>query len=175
MTFPRLVLVSGPPGAGRTGLAHSLGRLLRLPVVSCNEIEEGLVNRRTEGIWGPPIAQESFALFYRIVDEYIASGCSVVAEAAFRTDFVQETAKILLQADAWIVHCHVDKALARQRFMDRAATDPERVQAHLDWEIVEADWDKYDLMDLGVPCLRVDTITGYAPTLDDIEVFIRAQ
>lgn len=173
------MFVSGPPGAGKTTIAHSLGRVLQFPVVSRDEIKEGLVNRGSDAAptWGAPIAQEAFALFYRIVSEYVRSGCSVVVEAAFHADFAHGPAELLRLADGCIVHCHVDSVVARQRFIDRATTDPLRLQAHPDWQIVEAmdagtfDWDKYEPMNLGIPILRVDTTAGYAPSLNEVEVF----
>ncbi len=183
MTLPRLVIVGGPPGAGKTTLAHSLGPVLQFPVVSRDEIKEGLVNGGSEGVptWGAPIAQEAFALFYRVVAEYVRSECSVIAEAAFHTDFGYEPAELLRQADGCIVHCCIDRATARQRFIDRATTDPLRRQSHPDWEIVEAmdtgmfDWDKYEPMNLGIPILRVDTTVGYTPPFDELEVFSRGR
>jgi hypothetical protein len=72
----------------------------------------------------------------------------VIAEAAFHSDFAHEPAELLHHADGCIVQCRIDRATARQRFIDRATTDPLRPQAHPDWEIVEAmdagtfDWDK---------------------------------
>ena len=123
----------------------------------------------------------SKALFYRIVAEYVRSGCSVIAEAAFHTDFAHDPAELLRQAHLCIVHCGIDRATARQRFIDRASTDPLRLQAHPDWEIVEAmntgtfDWDKYEPMNLGIPVLRVDTTAGYTPPFDELEVFSRGR
>ena len=150
-------------------------------MVCRDEIKEGLVPNGSQGTptWGAPIAQEAFALFHRIVGEYIRSGCSVVAEAAFHADFAHQPAELLPLAEACIVHCQVDKVIARQRFIHRAETDPLRLQAHPDWEIVEAmdsgafEWTKYEPMTLGIPVLKVDTTDGYAPTLDEVVVFSR--
>ena len=155
MTLPRLVLVSGTPASGKTTIAHSLGGRIQLPVVSRDEIKEGLVHTAPQRppTWGGPIAQEAFALFRRIVREYVRSGCSVVAEAAFRIEWSHDLTDLLRESDARIVHCHVDRSVARQRFIDRADTDPLRLRAHPDWEIVKAmdtgtfDWDGFEPMD----------------------------
>jgi hypothetical protein len=102
----------------------------------------------------------------------------VIAEAAFHTDFAHE---LLRQADGRIAHCARDRATARQRFIDRATTDPLRLQAHPDWEIAEAmdagtfDWHKYEPMNLEIPVLRVDTTPGYAPPFDELEAFSRSR
>ena len=97
------------------------------------------------------------------------------------TDFAHEPAELFRQDDGCIVHCRIGRATARQRFIDRATTDPLRLQAHPDWEIVEAmdagtfNWDKYEPMNLGIPILRVDTTAGYAPPFDELEVFSRGR
>jgi predicted kinase len=137
---PRLVLVSGLPAAGKTTIAHALGTRLPCPVISRDEIKEGLVHARGGGTpeWGAPIANETFALFYRIVGELVRSGCSVVAEAAYLRDLSQEVMKLVAHADACVVHCQIDRDVAVQRFIERAASDPLRRILHPDAEIVAA-------------------------------------
>jgi adenylate kinase family enzyme len=41
---PKLVIVTGQPGSGKTTLSKELGKLLYLPVISRDEIKEGYVN-----------------------------------------------------------------------------------------------------------------------------------
>lgn len=43
MRQPALIVVAGPPGAGKTTLAHALARAVRCPTVCRDEIKEGLV------------------------------------------------------------------------------------------------------------------------------------
>ena len=67
-----------------------------------------------------------------------------------------------------------------ERFIDRAETDPVRLRAHPDWEIVKAmdmgtfDWDGFEPMDLEIPILKVETTKGYSPTLDEVVNFCSA-
>jgi len=81
------------------------------------------------------------------------------------------------EADACIVHCQVDRGVAMERFIERAASDPLRRESHPDAEIIAAmessafEWERYEPMELGIPVLRVDTANGYEPTLDRIVVF----
>ncbi|GAG29410.1 unnamed protein product, partial [marine sediment metagenome] len=41
---PKLVIVTGRPGSGKTTLAKELGKILYLPIVIRDEIKEGYVN-----------------------------------------------------------------------------------------------------------------------------------
>jgi hypothetical protein len=141
-----------------------------------------LVHARGDGApgWGDPIADEAFALFYRVVSEYLRSGCSVVAEAAFFNDVPSGVPDLLKLASTRIVHCQVDRGTANQRFASRAASDPVRLRSHPDRELVSAmeagtfGWDRYGPPNIGVPILTVDTTNEYRPTLGEIVEFARS-
>jgi hypothetical protein len=57
--------------------------------------------------------------------------------------------ELLPRADACIVHCQVDRDVAGQRFIERAASDPIRRESHPDAEIIAAmergefEWERY--------------------------------
>lgn len=181
MISPRLVLISGSPAAGKTSLAKELGRRISFPVISRDELKEGLLHSSEGGTpeWGASVAHDAFALFYRLVGECLYSRCSVIAEAAYFVDLTREPSELLVLADACIVHCHVDPDVAQRRFVERAASDPLRQASHPDAELIRAmqsgtfDWGRYEPMELGIPTMRVDTTDSYVPTLDEIARFSR--
>ena len=42
--MPTLVVISGPPGAGKTTLAHEIAKELGCPAICRDEIKEGMVH-----------------------------------------------------------------------------------------------------------------------------------
>ena len=149
-----LIIVSGAPGTGKSTLAHVIRGVLGCPVVSRDEIREGLVRA------GTPDA--GFALTYRlftdVVATYAAAGVTFLAEAAFQ----DHNWRPLLDLDLGptrIIRC----VSARQRVVRRAA--------HPGKPISIDDWIP---IDSAAPTLIVDTTDGYSPGLDEIIAFASA-
>ena len=44
VALPTLIVVSGPPGSGKTTLAHEIARAAGCPAVSRDEIKEGMAH-----------------------------------------------------------------------------------------------------------------------------------
>jgi predicted kinase len=180
MVRPSLVLVGGMPAAGKTTLAHLLGRSLGMPVISRDEIKEGLIHAahiETVLPRGGPIAEQAFTIFYQVVGTLIASSVSVVAEATFHRGVAEANLQALLDAsDARLIHCHLARSVSRDRFAERAG-DRVRRFAHPDEEILAEmasdrfDWEGYEPLDLGIPLLMVDTTNGYRPSQTQVALF----
>jgi predicted kinase len=172
--LPALVVVAGRPGAGKTTLAHALARAVRCPVVSRDEIKEGLV--RTAGEGGEPgedFQRHANDAFFDVLALLLGRGVTVVAEAAFQHKVWAPRLEPLRRvARVRVVLCEVDAGRALARRVGRGLGDPERARFHP--EGPAGGTAGYDPPRLAVPTLRVDTSDGYRPAFEAVVEFARA-
>lgn len=163
-----LVVVTGPPGSGKSAVAAALRRRLGLPLIAKDTLKEVLgealdIRGRVES---QPLGAAIFELLASIVHELLASGVSVVAEGNFH-------AASTLFADlppARIVQVHVtaDPALLRTRMLERAET---RHPVHWDAEAADevarrASAGEWCALSLQGELVEIDTTTW--PHLDEV-------
>ena len=164
---PLLAIVTGRPGAGKTTLARELASLQRCPMLSRDEVKEGLV--RTMGSPSEDVQLKATDAFFRALTARVEEGLSLVAEAAFQHGvWTSRLEPILAIADVRIVVCDVPAKVARERIGRRAALDPGRERFHPGNEVRE----EYDPPRIAVPTLEVDTADGYRPQLGEIAEFL---
>lgn len=180
---PTLVVVSGPPGAGKTTLAHAIGRGLGCPVICRDEIKEGMAHA-TPGYLprpGDELAIRTLATFFDTLRLLLGRGVTTVAESAFQDRLWRPGLEPLAElAEIRIVRCLVGAAQARERMHARSETDPLRAAAHDDVAHLRAlaeatDPAAFDHVHLPVPTLHVDTSDGYRPELADVVAFARGR
>jgi predicted kinase len=168
------VLVSGPPGVGKTTLARLLGAHLPTPVISLDEIASGL--KTTNG--DRPLGSLVFETFHSVLNNLAEIGVSIVAEGAFTARFEREIEDLCSKATLRLVRCEAPPAKCFARFATRAATGSCR-PTELDAEglalMAEGDfpWSTFTDFQVEVPTLCVDTSDGYSPPLDRILQFVR--
>ena len=163
---PALVVVSGPPGAGKTTLAHTLAREIGCPAICRDEIKEGMVHGTAAP--GEELTLRTLAVFFQVVELLLAAGVTTVAEAAFQHHVWQPRLRPLrAMADVRVVQCHVTAATARARIHHRGPR-----HAHADSNAITPDAFRHLYLD--VPELDVDTTDGYRPGLDEIVAFLNA-
>jgi predicted kinase len=174
---PTLVVVSGRPGSGKSTLARRLADALRCPLVSRDEINEGI--RRTLGRGPEPpdkdlVAGLTFDAFLRVLALLVSCDVTLVAEAAFQDPRWRICLEPLLPTtDLRVVHCIVDPQVARERVL-RRLEGREPAPSHVDSKAPEPGWPAvrpFESLALPVPSLTVSTADEYDPPFEAIVAF----
>jgi predicted kinase len=179
MARPTLVVVSGPPGTGKTSLAHAIAQAVRCPAVCRDELKEGMVHAHGGGFEaaaGDPLTQRTLPLFFNVLRLLLEADVTVVAEAAFQDRLWRPGLEPLAElAELRIVQCRVDAVVAHQRYQQLLAAGGRAAHASIvgtdleDWRRAYASFDR---VSVPAPSLDVDTTDGYAPGLAEIVAFV---
>ena len=137
MPKPLLILVSGPPAAGKTTLARRLAGECSLPLVSKDGIKELLFDTvgTRDYAWSQGLGRASIALLYDFTERLLAAGVSVIAESNFHCEADSEKIARLGQSHGFRplqIHCTASADVLEERFERRRHTaerHPGHVQA----------------------------------------------
>jgi len=167
-TDPALVVVTGPPAAGKTAIAAALRTALGFPLIAKDTLKERL--GESLGITDPTesrrLGSAVFELMPVLLRELLGAGASVVAEGNFAVS--SPLFDDLPPARVVQVHVTADPDTLRDRLLTRGdGRHPvhydHAAAAEIAARVARDDWEP---LPLDGPLVRVDTTTW--PDLDSI-------
>jgi len=178
---PALVVVSGAPGSGKSTLARALADAIHCPMVSRDQVFEGLRHTWTdESAYPGNAAAVANGAFFACVNALLQAGVSVVIEAAFQHRLWAPALGTLGPlADIRVVRCIIDPGLALRRMALRLQEQPWRLDVHQDAQYLDQKLRDaptaapFNHVALDVPTLDVDTTEAYSPALDVVVRFVQ--
>ncbi len=154
---PLLVVVTGPPAAGKTTIAREVAARLRLPLIAKDTIKEALFDGLGTGdlAWSQRLGEATYLTMLALAEEAVGAGASVVLEANFIRG--GEARLAALRARFVQVHCSAPLEVLVERYGSR-----ERHPGHIDSKRIEALRDaietgRHEPLDLPGETLRIDT------------------
>lgn len=178
-SHPTLVVVSGPPGSGKTTLAHQIAHAIGCPAICRDEIKEGMAHAAPGFVPGPgdDLTMRTLPAFFGVLELLLTAGVTTVAEAAFQDRIWRpRLIPFLSLTRLRIVHCAVNAEVAFQRILLRGTGSGARA-AHADPGPADAtDYIQrhraFDRVSLDAPSIEVETTSGYHPGIDQVVAFI---
>lgn len=159
MDSPLLVVVTGPPAAGKTTVARELATQLRLPLVAKDTIKEALFDGLGAGdlAWSRRLGEATYLALLAVAEESVAVGASLVLEANFVRGSKAEQRLAAFPARFVQVHCTAPLGVLVERYGSRR-----RHPGHVDTERIDAlreavESGRHDPLDLPGDTIRVDT------------------
>lgn len=84
-TLPALIIVSGPPGTGKTYLARQMAQRLCLPLLSKDTLKESLYETLgwSDRAWSMRLGRACTILLYQLAETLLAAQASCIIESNF--------------------------------------------------------------------------------------------
>jgi predicted kinase len=156
---PLLIVVTGPPAAGKTTVARELAARLRLPLIAKDTIKEALFDALGVGdlAWSRRLGEATYLALAALAEDSVAAGGSLVLEGNFVRGSEVETRLAALPARIVQIHCSAPLELLIERYEGRG-----RHPGHIDHDRADAlreavEMRRHDPLDLPGETIRIDT------------------
>lgn len=164
MEAPLVVVVTGPPAAGKTTIARELAARLELPLIAKDTIKEALFDALGTGdlAWSQRLGDATYLVMLALAEESVAAGSGLVLEANFFRGGEYRLAA--LPAHFVQVHCGAPLEVLVERYASRT-----RHPGHVDSERLDAvreavESGRHEPLDLpGGETIRLDTSAPVDP------------
>ncbi len=180
-----LIVVTGPPCAGKTTLAAQLGRDLSLPVIHRDVLKEILFDSLgvRDRAWSREVGGSSHDLLFSMLESLLKVGYPCIVESNFEVGRASVRLEQLCKTSGFVpveILCTAETETLRRRYLARLESG-ERHAGHVDHlnlDETSARWvnSRHGSLGLGGPNLRVDTTNfgkaEYDLLLSEIKILV---